>query len=71
MEYNSDVYNSLLKFLKDLYMEHPDVKHRSDHEVDKFCKRHDINCIRSNIARPITTIDGASFPDYVLDQIKS
>lgn len=71
LDWNEALYNSLPKFEKDFYMEHPDVKNRPMEEVDAFRRHHEIRVRGSNVPKPITTFDEASFPDYVLDQVKS
>lgn len=71
LEWNDDTYNSLPKFEKDFYMEHPAVKSRSPQEIEEFRRRHEISVTGSNVPKPTATFDEASFPDYVLEQIKS
>lgn len=71
LDWSDDVYNNLPKFTKDFYMEHPDVKNRSDDEVKQFRDKHDIRVIGKNVPKPTTTFDEASFPAYVLDQVKA
>ena len=71
LEWGDDVYKSLPKFEKDFYMEHPDVKNRSDQEVRAYRDKHEISCIGQNIPKPTTSFEEASFPDYVLDQVKA
>lgn len=71
LEWNEAAYNALPKFEKDFYMEHPDVKNRPAHEVDAYRAHHEITTIGTNVPKPTTTFDEASFPDYVLEQIKN
>lgn len=71
LDWNDDVYNTLPKFTKDFYMEHPDVKNRSEDEVKQFRDKHDICVTGKTIPKPTTTFDEASFPAYVLDQVKA
>lgn len=71
LDWDADTYNSLPKFEKDFYMEHPAVKNRSMAEVQEYLRRFEITTVGSNVPKPTTTFDEASFPDYVLDQIKS
>lgn len=71
LDWNEEMYNSLPKFEKDFYMEHPDVRNRPIEDVDAFRRQHEIRVRGSNVPKPITTFDEASFPDYVLDQVKS
>eukprot|EP00735_Rhodelphis_limneticus_P008217 TRINITY_DN2105_c1_g1::TRINITY_DN2105_c1_g1_i1::g.12738::m.12738 TRINITY_DN2105_c1_g1::TRINITY_DN2105_c1_g1_i1::g.12738 ORF type:complete len:546 (-),score=117.26,sp/Q9C718/RH20_ARATH/66.36/0.0,DEAD/PF00270.24/2.8e-45,Helicase_C/PF00271.26/2.5e+03,Helicase_C/PF00271.26/3.7e-25,ResIII/PF04851.10/0.041 TRINITY_DN2105_c1_g1_i1:135-1772(-) len=61
----------LVHFEKNFYREHPAVSARSPQEIDSF-RRHHLIHIRSNVPvpHPVTTFEEASFPDYVLDEIK-
>ncbi len=70
VEWNQEMYNSLPKFEKDFYMEHPDVKNRSDKEVRAYRKKHDITVTGNNVPKPTTKFEEASFPDYVLSEVQ-
>ena len=63
--------DSLPKFEKNFYVEHPDVSSRSDQEVVAFRKEHEMSCDGPDIPKPITSFDEAGFPDYVLNEVKA
>ncbi|CAN8072566.1 unnamed protein product [Agarophyton chilense] len=69
LEWNEATYNSLPKFEKNFYMEHPAVKNRSEGEVRSFREAKEITVIGRDVPKPTTTFEEASFPDYVLEQI--
>ncbi|KAK7681145.1 ATP-dependent RNA helicase dbp2 [Cerrena zonata] len=62
--------DSLPKFEKNFYEEHPDVATRSEGEVGAFRKEHEMRCDGKDIPKPITSFDEAGFPDYVLKEVK-
>lgn len=62
--------DSLPKFEKNFYNEHPDVTARSVQDVNAFRKEHDMKCDGTDIPKPITSFDEAGFPDYVLKEVK-
>ena len=62
---------SLPKFEKNFYVEDPNVQARSDADVQKFRREHEMSCIGTDIPKPITTFDEAGFPDYVLKEVKA
>lgn len=62
--------NSLPKFEKNFYKEHPAVADSSGEEVAQFRKEHDMTCEGEGIPKPIRTFDEANFPDYVLKEVK-
>ncbi|KAL6454624.1 DBP2 ATP-dependent RNA helicase DBP2 [Candida maltosa Xu316] len=61
---------TLPKFEKNFYSEHPDVANRSDSEIAQFRKENEMTIQGHDIPHPITTFDEAGFPDYVLDEVK-
>ncbi|KAF7587262.1 ATP-dependent RNA helicase dbp2 [Aspergillus hancockii] len=63
--------DSLPKFEKSFYKEHPDVANRSQREVDEFRKTHDMAIQGKNVPRPVETFDEAGFPQYVLSEVKA
>lgn len=63
--------DSLPKFEKSFYKEHPDVTARSQREVDDFRKKSEMSVQGRNIPRPVETFDEAGFPQYVLTEVKS
>ncbi|CCE82299.1 Piso0_002019 [Millerozyma farinosa CBS 7064] len=62
--------DSLPRFEKNFYQEDPNVTARPDEEVGAFRKENQMQCTGSDIPKPITTFDEASFPDYVLTEVK-
>lgn len=73
LNWNQDMYKSLPEFVKDFYMEHPDVQNRSDADVQAFRAKREITISSEGgkpAPKPCQTFDEASFPDYVLSCIK-
>ena len=62
--------SKLAVFEKNFYMEHPHVTAMTDQECVNVRKAHDMTCIGDNIPKPVRTFEEASFPVYVLDEIK-
>ncbi|SGZ55545.1 CIC11C00000002612 [Sungouiella intermedia] len=62
--------DSLPKFEKNFYTEHPDVAARSEDDVRQFRKENDMTIEGHDIPKPITSFDEAGFPDYVLSEVK-
>lgn len=61
---------SLIKFEKDFYQEHPDVKDMSEKEADRVRRSKQISIVDGHqVPKPVRTFEEASFPDYVLDEI--
>ncbi|KAE8403635.1 ATP-dependent RNA helicase dbp2 [Aspergillus pseudonomiae] len=63
--------DSLPKFEKSFYKEHPDVASRSQRDVDDFRKKFEMSVQGKNIPRPVETFDEAGFPQYVLSEVKA
>ncbi|KAK8433753.1 Phosphomethylpyrimidine kinase-domain-containing protein [Phyllosticta citricarpa] len=63
--------NSLPKFEKSFYKEHPDVAARSQAEVDAFRKEYQIAVQGRDVPKPVTTFDEAGFPGYVMNEVKA
>lgn len=63
--------NTLPKFEKSFYKEHPDVSGRSDAEVEAFRKKHEMAVTGRGVPRPVETFDEAGFPAYVLSEVKA
>ncbi|RAH40531.1 DEAD-box ATP-dependent RNA helicase DBP2 [Aspergillus brunneoviolaceus CBS 621.78] len=63
--------DSLPKFEKSFYKEHPDVAARSQREVDEFRKSKEMAVQGKNVPRPVETFDEAGFPQYVLSEVKA
>jgi len=53
---------TLPPFEKNFYREHPNVAARSPAEVEAYRRAHDMNVIGSNIPKPISSFEEASFP---------
>lgn len=63
--------NTLPKFEKSFYKEHPDVTNRSDAEVEAFRRKHQMTIAGKDVPRPVETFDEAGFPRYVMDEVKA
>ncbi|KAM0401429.1 hypothetical protein ACHAQC_002119 [Fusarium culmorum] len=63
--------NTLPKFEKSFYKEHPDVETRSDADVEAFRRKHQMTIAGSNVPKPVETFDEAGFPRYVMDEVKA
>ncbi|KAJ1919300.1 ATP-dependent RNA helicase dbp2 [Mycoemilia scoparia] len=63
--------NTLPKFEKNFYVEHPSVASRPQSDVDEYRRMHEIKVTGPNIPKPIHTFDETSFPNYVMDEIRS
>ncbi|KAF5971079.1 ATP-dependent RNA helicase DBP2 [Fusarium bulbicola] len=63
--------NTLPKFEKSFYKEHPDVSSRSDAEVEAFRRKHQMTIAGKDVPRPVETFDEAGFPRYVMDEVKA
>lgn len=63
--------STLPKFEKSFYKEHEDVASRSQQDVDDFRKEQKMAVTGRNVPRPVETFDEASFPNYVLSEVKA
>ncbi|RBR13991.1 uncharacterized protein FIESC28_07957 [Fusarium coffeatum] len=63
--------NSLPKFEKSFYKEHPDVENRSDADVEAFRRKHQMTIAGTEVPKPVETFDEAGFPRYVMDEVKA
>ncbi|KAF4945698.1 hypothetical protein FSARC_14387, partial [Fusarium sarcochroum] len=63
--------NTLPKFEKSFYKEHPDVEGRSDPEVEAFRRKHQMTIAGKDVPKPVETFDEAGFPRYVMDEVKA
>ena len=61
----------LAQFEKNFYMEHPDVTACTEEEVQEIRKKLDMTIIGNDVPKPVRTFDEASFPSYVLGEIKT
>ncbi|OZJ02065.1 hypothetical protein BZG36_04970, partial [Bifiguratus adelaidae] len=59
----------LPKFEKNFYREHPDVKARSEQEIEAYRAKHEMKVHGRDIPHPVQTFQEASFPSYVLDEV--
>ncbi|KAJ5133388.1 RNA helicase (Dbp) [Penicillium atrosanguineum] len=63
--------NTMPKFEKSFYKEHPDVSARSQEEVDAFRKEKNMAIKGTDVPRPVENFDEAGFPQYVLSEVKA
>ncbi|KAF4119747.1 ATP-dependent RNA helicase DDX5/DBP2 [Geosmithia morbida] len=64
-------FSTLPKFEKSFYKETPEVEQRSQAEVDEFRRKHQMAVTGNNVPKPVETFDEASFPRYVMDEVKA
>jgi ATP-dependent RNA helicase DDX5/DBP2 len=64
-------FNTLPKFEKSFYKEHPNVSGRSDSEVAAFRREKQITIFGHDVPKPVTTFDEAGFPNYVINEVKA
>eukprot|EP00002_Diphylleia_rotans_P013145 TRINITY_DN2560_c0_g1_i1.p1 TRINITY_DN2560_c0_g1~~TRINITY_DN2560_c0_g1_i1.p1 ORF type:complete len:503 (-),score=118.52 TRINITY_DN2560_c0_g1_i1:52-1560(-) len=62
---------TLVPFEKNFYIEHPNVAAMSDEDVAKFRGEREITVEGINVPKPVRSFEEASFPDYVLQEIKN
>jgi len=62
--------SKLVKFEKNFYQEHPAVSAMSDYETEEYRRRRAITCHGRDVPKPVRTFEEASFPEYVLDEIR-
>ncbi|EME28570.1 ATP-dependent RNA helicase [Galdieria sulphuraria] len=70
VEWTPELVDRLPKFEKNFYVEHPQVSKRSEAEVRAFREEQEITTEGENVPRPVVSFEEASFPDYVLEQIR-
>ena len=61
----------LPKFEKNFYIENHAVSSRSSAQVEAYRQKCDMRVFGQGIPKPVETFDEASFPDYVLTQVKA
>ena len=61
---------SIVPFQKDFYVEHPAVAARSLAEIDEFRRKNEMTLSGHNVPRPVLSFEEASFPDYLLAEVK-
>ncbi|KAJ4424116.1 ATP-dependent RNA helicase dbp2 [Gnomoniopsis sp. IMI 355080] len=59
------------RFEKSFYKEHPEVSARSTAEVEKFRRDHSMTIHGNDVPKPVETFDEAGFPRYVIDEVKA
>ncbi|KAK9909084.1 hypothetical protein WJX75_006925 [Coccomyxa subellipsoidea] len=59
-----------MPFEKNFYVEHPAVASRSSEEVKAYRHAREIHIDGHDIPKPVTTFEEASFPEYVLTEVK-
>jgi len=59
----------LVPFEKDFYIEHPDVKARSEDEANRWRKEHNIAVQGTDVPKPVMSFEEASMPEYVLNEV--
>ncbi|KAK9236096.1 P-loop containing nucleoside triphosphate hydrolase protein [Lipomyces kononenkoae] len=67
-EWNLD---SLPRFEKNFYKEHPDVTARSDRHIEQFRSDKKMTVKGNDVPRPVETFEEAGFPSYVLSEVKA
>lgn len=60
----------LVPFQKDFYVENPIVAARSNEEIETFRRQHEMTLSGTNLPRPVYSFEEASFPDYLLAEVK-
>jgi ATP-dependent RNA helicase DDX5/DBP2 len=70
VEWTQELIDRLPKFEKNFYVEHPNVSNRTEAEVAAFREEQEITTVGENVPRPVVNFEEASFPNYVLEQIK-
>eukprot|EP00931_Biecheleriopsis_adriatica_P059615 TRINITY_DN356_c0_g1_i2.p1 TRINITY_DN356_c0_g1~~TRINITY_DN356_c0_g1_i2.p1 ORF type:complete len:503 (+),score=105.81 TRINITY_DN356_c0_g1_i2:105-1613(+) len=62
---------SLIKFEKDFYQQHPDVSAMPEQEADRLRQSKNITIVDGrNVPKPVRTFEEASFPEYVLEEVQ-
>ncbi|KAJ4392042.1 ATP-dependent RNA helicase dbp2 [Gnomoniopsis smithogilvyi] len=63
--------DTMPRFEKSFYKEHPEVSARSAAEVEKFRHDHSMTIHGNDVPKPVETFDEAGFPRYVIDEVKA
>jgi len=63
--------DSLPRFEKNFYREHPAVQARSNEDVEEYRKRREITVSGRNCPKPIPSFEELNLPDYLADIIKN
>lgn len=56
-------------FEKNFYLEHPDVKKRSESESEQWRRTVQITIVGKGIPKPVHTFEEASMPEYILREV--
>jgi ATP-dependent RNA helicase DDX5/DBP2 len=59
-----------MSFEKNFYVEHPDVAAMTAAEAEDVRRESGISILRGHAPNPVRTFEEASFPDYILEEIK-
>uniref|UniRef100_A0A8D0APM1 RNA helicase n=1 Tax=Sander lucioperca TaxID=283035 RepID=A0A8D0APM1_SANLU len=59
--------DELPKFEKNFYTEHPELQHKSQYEMEEYCKKKEITIRGTGCPKAITAFHQAQFPQYVMD----
>jgi ATP-dependent RNA helicase DDX5/DBP2 len=71
LQLKAEQYNDLPVLQKNFYIEHPDVTRLSDEEVKAWCREKGLTVRGENVPRPVRTFEEASFPEYVMAELKA
>ncbi|KAK7990835.1 P-loop containing nucleoside triphosphate hydrolase protein [Apiospora arundinis] len=63
--------STMPKFEKSFYKEDEAVANRSQADIDRFRRDHQVTVAGSDIPTPVETFDEAGFPRYVMDEVKA
>ncbi|KAK7960960.1 hypothetical protein PG988_012174 [Apiospora saccharicola] len=63
--------DTMPKFEKSFYKEDEAVANRSQADIDRFRRDHQVTVAGSDIPTPVETFDEAGFPRYVMDEVKA
>ena len=59
-----------MTFEKNFYMEHPDVAAMTEREAEDIRRDNGISVLQGPAPKPVRTFEEASFPDYILNELK-
>ena len=59
-----------MSFEKNFYIEHPDVAAMTEQEAEDVRRENGISILRGPAPKPVQTFEEASFPDYILSEVK-
>jgi ATP-dependent RNA helicase DDX5/DBP2 len=60
---------NLIKFEKNFYIEHPDLKALSEEDASEFRRKHNLTTEGRDVPKPIMTFIQAGFPDYIMKEV--